>query len=377
MRAGGSRRSISTALDQFDESHRAEVASFSAMQPRPINLGEILATLKPWSVAKFIQLEYPIRIAQRIKMVESISGWDTVPELVEVHAVHMWAFKSMREVERKPSLDPFTTLVKEINKRNSNHVNIMTFALQKLLENHPDEFNADFVDRFLGNFFSNRISTNMLLKQYAALSGQFGEGSMKTGLVDPHCDVAAICRSAAQATQWICKKETHQQPLIHVMVRSVAGGDMGVPKVPYMPGVLQYIMMEILKNSSRATLEAVGSEAELTERPISVIVCADEHRLQICVADKAGGIPFDVGQHMWSYLYTTSEKKGTALAGYGVGLPLSRLFAQYLSGSLNLVTLPGWGTHAYLYLPRTRSEQVEVIATDVDFAHDPYANFFL
>merc|ERR1719188_1079334 len=84
----------------------------------------------------------------------------------------------------------------------------------------------------------------------------------------------------------------------------------------------------------------------------------------IQISDRAGGIPFDVGQHVWSYLYTTAnkdKKKATALAGFGVGLPLSRLYASYLGGSLDLVSLPGYGTHAYIYFPRLSDEQVEVV----------------
>lgn len=49
------------------------------------------------------------------------------------------------------------------------------------------------------------------------------------------------------------------------------------------------------------------------------------------------------------------------LAGHGVGLPLSRLYARYLGGALDLVSLPGYGTHAYVNLPRVESQQVEVV----------------
>jgi signal transduction histidine kinase len=91
----------------------------------------------------------------------------------------------------------------------------------------------------------------------------------------------------------------------------------------------------------------------------------------ICIKDRAGGIPFDVGQHVWSYLYSTKKKRdgiddleksgATELAGFGVGLPLSRLYASYLGGSLNLVSLPGYGTHAYVFLPRLPQELVEIV----------------
>ncbi|GAA5900633.1 hypothetical protein JCM6882_000927 [Rhodosporidiobolus microsporus] len=39
-----------------------------------------------------------------------------------------------------------------------------------------------------------------------------------------------------------------------------------------------------------------------------------------------------------------------SLAGLGFGLPLSRIYAQYFGGSLDLVTMYGWGTDVYLVL---------------------------
>ena len=47
--------------------------------------------------------------------------------------------------------------------------------------------------------------------------------------------------------------------------------------------------------------------------------------------------------------------------GYGIGLPLSRLHARYLGGSLDLVSLPGYGVDAYLSLPRVDAELVETV----------------
>lgn len=39
----------------------------------------------------------------------------------------------------------------------------------------------------------------------------------------------------------------------------------------------------------------------------------------------------------------------------------SGLYANYLGGSLNLVSLPGFGTHAYVFFPRLNHEQVEIV----------------
>ena len=42
----------------------------------------------------------------------------------------------------------------------------------------------------------------------------------------------------------------------------------------------------------------------------------------------------------------------SVLAGYGVGLPLSRLYARYFGGDLDVKSLEGLGTDAYLHLSR-------------------------
>ena len=47
----------------------------------------------------------------------------------------------------------------------------------------------------------------------------------------------------------------------------------------------------------------------------------------------------------------------TVLAGYGFGLPLSRLYARYFGGDLQILSMEGYGTDAYLHLNRLGNVQ--------------------
>jgi len=46
----------------------------------------------------------------------------------------------------------------------------------------------------------------------------------------------------------------------------------------------------------------------------------------------------------------------------GIGLPMSNIFARYFGGSLELVSLDGWGTDVYVRLPKlgTNLEGIEL-----------------
>lgn len=46
------------------------------------------------------------------------------------------------------------------------------------------------------------------------------------------------------------------------------------------------------------------------------------------------------------------------LAGYGYGLPISRLYARYFGGDLQIISMEGYGTDAYLHLNRLGNVQV-------------------
>ncbi|CAJ1404871.1 unnamed protein product [Effrenium voratum] len=344
----------------------ADVAAFASLEPHPRSVQYLMSTVDVSKIWAFLSTELPIRYAERIRSLEQVPHWEEVPDLVEVRDIHLDSFKAVREAQ----VDTFAQVAHEAILREQRVVDMMAKSMHYLRRDHGDVITEDFVSKFLDDFLLNRIGCQVLLGHFLAC-----RAGQKSGIIDPRCNTKKVCRAGAKAVLEMCVSCTGLCPNVFVDAYSACGNgldDDDTPRFPYMPHILKYIVMELLKNSCRATVDMLrAGQLHADDYPINVIVCADEDHVTICVADQARGIPR--GVNAWSYLYTTAregeyggEKR---LAGHGVGLPLSRLYARYLGGALDLVSLPGYGTHAYVNLPRVQTQQVEVVP-DADYQYD-------
>lgn len=364
--------------EQLDMELEEQIRVFARMRPHPLSLQQILDMNSSQKAAKFISKEIPLRYAERIVMIESLAGWEEVDELVEVHEKHVQTFRDVLGPSTYESRASFNdpSQVEDLHETIKNAALVMqgvqtlcARGMHKLhggrssLSTPLDPLSAEMVDRWLNDFLLNWIGTEMLLAQFMAL-----ERGRPTGIVDPRCDVAEVCREVALHMLLMCDDLYGRTPVVNVLSRSAVEEDQRAPSFAYVPSFLKYILQEILKNSCRATLESTDDDHKIMRRPITILVCADEKQVGIKITDLARGIPFHIGSRIWSYMYSTARLKGpgghvqpTPLAGYGVGLPISRLYARYLGGALELVSWPGYGTDVHLFLPRVQSDAREVI----------------
>jgi pyruvate dehydrogenase kinase 2/3/4 len=121
------------------------------------------------------------------------------------------------------------------------------------------------------------------------------------------------------------------------------------------------MLFELLKNSMRAVVERNIEQSEDFPE-IKIIVAEGKEDITIKISDEGGGIPRSGMPLIWTYMYTTAEKTlledndtgdyRVPLAGFGYGLPISRLYARYFGGDLRLISMEGYGTDAYLHLSK-------------------------
>lgn len=141
----------------------------------------------------------------------------------------------------------------------------------------------------------------------------------------------------------------------------------------YVPSHVYHILFELLKNSCRAVTEFHQEDQDDDEivdlPPVKVIIMLGDDDLTIKVEDRGGGIEHAKTKELFTYFYSTAkvdvydqqvtDMNHAPLAGFGYGLPVSRLYARYFGGDLNIMSVQGYGTDAYVHLCSTPGNAVE------------------
>ncbi|KAG8846605.1 hypothetical protein FRB96_001949 [Tulasnella sp. 330] len=249
----------------------------------------------------------------------------------------------------------FTKILESIKHR---HDPTLTTVAQGVLEwKHSKSKSANratskYTQDRLDRFYMSWIGIRFLIGQHVALN-----------TLEPHPDwVGTICTKTN--VHDISKQaiENAQFPFVSTIQILVMDqhGLIGA-------STRSHIVFELVKNSLRAVVERHGTN-EASFPPIKVVIGKGKEDITIKISDEGGGIPRSASELIWSYMYTTmnldaqqveenlrhSDVKGP-MAGFGYGLPLSRLYARYFGGDLHLISMEGYGTDVYIHLNRLSS----------------------
>ncbi|TPX67573.1 hypothetical protein SpCBS45565_g03732 [Spizellomyces sp. 'palustris'] len=217
------------------------------------------------------------------------------------------------------------------------------------------------IQSFLDRFYMSRIGIRMLIGQTVALHKSSIDRRLTrddyVGIICTKTNLGQVAKEAAQDARTICQDYygVWGGPEIKLL------GNQDV-EFMYVPSHLHHMLFELLKNSLRAVVERYGVDCD--EWPeIKLVVAEGKEDITIKISDEGGGIPRSGMPLIWTYMYTTAEnpllEEGydrsdfrAPMAGYGYGLPITRLYARYFGGDLRLISMEGYGTDAYLHLSR-------------------------
>lgn len=290
-----------------------------------------------------------------------------------IQSVCSWYKKSFAEIRQcdppttKETENKFEKVVESIYERHAPTLITMARGAHEIRLQLKQDVNTfadyDEIQSRLDDFYMNRIGIRMLIGQYLALKKP-STGPDMIGLIHKRCSPREAAAQAIETASYQCNRVYGDAPEVSLHGRT----DL---TFPYVPSHLNYMLQELLKNSMRATVEKYGPGNPMPLIRIVIADGEDNEDVAIKISDEGGGIARSNINRVWSYLFTTADPEvlqemltnedaaisrgfdiRSPLAGLGYGLPVARNYARYFGGELTLMSMEGYGTDGFIYLPR-------------------------
>lgn len=203
-----------------------------------------------------------------------------------------------------------------------------------------DENYSKQIDSFFSHFHTNRIAASFELKEYI-----YPEPLLQIQ------NAKSVLDQAVKTTSKMLTLNDYPVPKFKLVQSSSSSSSSPPPDeltVYCIAPHVVHIMFELFKN---ATLPSITHG-----KPILIsIACedSDPNTIVFKIKDNGGGMPASMLKKIWQFHYTTTQdNERDPIHGFGMGLPLCKVFAEFNDGSLTLVNKEGDGVTVYLKLPR-------------------------
>ncbi|KAI8880344.1 alpha-ketoacid dehydrogenase kinase [Backusella circina FSU 941] len=270
-------------------------------------------------------------------------------------------YNNVTDVDCTPEIIDYNShFVKTIERVKRRHDPVVTTVAQGILE-YKEHLKSPLIDtdvqQFLDRFYMSRIGIRMLIGQHVALYRGPNRKDY-VGVICTKTNIRDVALDAIANATFIC--EDHYGLFKAPEVQMFCPGEI---EFMYVPSHLNHMLFELLKNSLRAVVERYGPDYEDKYPPIKLIIAHGKEDITIKISDEGGGIPRSGVPLVWTYMYTTADRQElepefsqsdfkAPMAGFGYGLPISRLYSRYFGGDLKLISMEGYGTDVYLHLNR-------------------------
>ncbi|KAK6470252.1 pyruvate dehydrogenase (acetyl-transferring) kinase isozyme 2 [Huso huso] len=348
---------------------------FSKFSPSPLSIKQFLDFGSTNACEKtsfvFLRQELPVRLSNIMKEINLLP--DRLISTPSVQMLQSWYIQSLLDIlnflDKSPddhsALRDFTEALVKIRNRHNDVVPTMAQGVIEYKEAFgQDPVTSQNVQYFLDRFYMSRISIRMLINQHSLIfDGTTNPAHPNTiGSIEPSCEVSKVVRDAYESAKMLCDQYYLGSPKLEI--EEINSNCQKEPiSMVYVPSHLYHMLFELFKNSMRATVETHESSPSLP--PIKVMVALGGEDLSIKMSDRGGGVPLRKIERLFSYMYSTAptprigDFQQAPLAGFGYGLPISRLYARYFQGDLQLYSMEGYGTDAVIYLKALSTDSIE------------------
>ncbi|KAI9321592.1 branched-chain alpha-ketoacid dehydrogenase [Dichotomocladium elegans] len=362
--------------------------NFVLQKPTPITLRQLLFYERTMNAdrlllsANFVRRELPIRISHRIREFQRLPFIvGTNPHIQEVYELYWRAFDRLRKIPVIKSLEDNDAFCEALAESLEAHMVVIP-RLALGVSECGAHLQPERIDRFMHATLRSRISRRVLAEQHLALTEQMKQQASAAGSSHDtsHPPISAIfsrCSVKDTVAQCTALVRAHYGDNTRVVV----DGDDKDVEFTYIFDHIEYILYQLLANAAEHTAMH-HRQSSLPLPPIRVTVCHNQSDVLFRISDQGGGMSADTYNNIWSYGHLprfTNLRKVSQLAAritehdqftmpLGIGLPMSRVYAEYWGGDINLVTMEGWGTDAYVRIPRfgTQNENLDLCSPEDD-----------
>jgi len=370
-------------LKEVESSVWSKVVEYSKYRPTPLSIENFLEhgqRSTPKVSYKFMKQEVPTRLAGLLL------EFNLLPPILlkqaaiqEVRDQYLETFQELLMFPNNPTeadFERFDEILVNVRLRHVNTIPQMAQAVMDMkFEMEDQKLDVDSgvetaVQYFLDRLYMSKISLRMLVNQHLYVHGANVAKPRHVGQIDPYCDVVGEIKKAYNEAARLCDMHYGRHPQMKLVSNNRAEAEDVPVLFAYVPSHLHHMFFEIFKNSMRATVEKSG-EGEM--RDLEVMVSKSEADITIRLSDFGGGISRSQMGNLFKYMFTTAARVDKAhadavrgsstppLAGLGYGLPVSRLYARYFQGDLDISSMDGVGTDCFIYLRSMQEKAPEQI----------------
>ncbi|KAL8953763.1 MAG: hypothetical protein Q9222_000380 [Ikaeria aurantiellina] len=362
------------------------------------------------------------RLAHRLRDMQNLPYVVvTNPNMSHVYELYYKAFETLRRVREINTVEDNDRFCKIIGQTLQEHLTVIPKLAMGIIE-CQNLMRQDETDKFINTLLRSRISRRVIAEQHLALTETFHSpwhfpdanqqqdpNAEFIGEVFLRCNAKEVVEECSQRAKSLAKEALEKD----CVLPDVKLDGHLTATFPYILSHLQYIVGELLRNSIQAVVERYGHLPNRRPPPIEVLICEAPQHVIIRISDQGGGVPRDILSNVWSFgkgprshihlenlvqvpkmAATMQELKpsNTVVAGnlgqdtedkrsvegslssltsrppnlrLGMGLPMSRVYAEYWAGSLEIHSLEGYGVDAFLQISKlgNKNEQLSTRAS--------------
>lgn len=406
-------RSVATATQTQTQTPRWRPASaldeWVERPIRPMSLrqlfffGRTLTEDRLISSANYVRNELPTRIAHRLREMQSLPYVVvTNPHLSHVYELYYKSFEAFRKLPVVNTIEDNDAICKVVSQSLKEHMTVIPRMVMGVME-CQDYLPADQMDAFVHGMLRARISRRVIAEQHLALTDTYNSPGHSphpssendfVGEVLLRCNAEEIVRGCGDFASQACRDSSEGGVVPQINIRGHLGATF-----PYVLSHLEYIIGELLRNSIQAVMDH-HKDSTKPPPPIEVLICEAPQQVVIRISDQGGGIPRDILPYLWSFNKGPRSQQRLISLGQipalaanmnevqipgapgthvrdsslsqlsirnpkmrlGMGLPMSKVYAEYWAGGLELHSLEGYGVDAFLQISKLGNQNEKLIS---------------